>query len=384
MNKKDMIAKIGHFALCIMLLLQWTACSEETHDSYTAAPEKNDAYIARLDALIVEMKDLQQGSEYGEKAGQYPTESRAILTDAIDDANRAVLLVKYQNPEPSEAEKQRYMENAEAAIRKFKATVRTEDAETVPAELFVDGKGNNSYIDFGRSEEYVVFGEQGRQSFTVELWVKVTERGGNDNCLFLSSYMSNDNWRNGWMMYWRKDDGGIYRTTWGGINANGDKDLWEPRFAAPKDGVWQHFVAVYSDEGLDGNPELRCKLYLNGELKHNETVAPVSRVYNSRNYDDYSKPMTAFGRFMRTSDDLYEEGFSGYMKKIRIWKTAKSADYVKASYEGSATVTGKETDLAAGWDFTTKPSGADNEIIDLTGRHTAKIVGTYKWERIVE
>ena len=61
--------------------------------------------------------------------------------------------------------------------------------------------------------------------------------------------------------------------------------------------------------------------------------------------------MTAFGRYMRVSDDLYEEGFSGYMKKIRIWKTAKGADY---------------------------------EIIDLTGRHTAKIIGTYKWERILE
>ena len=72
------------------------------------------------------------------------------------------------------------------------------------------------------------------------------------------------------------------------------------------------------------------------------------------------------------------------MKKIRIWKTAKGADYVKQSYEGTAEVTGKETDLATGWDFTSKPSGTDNEIIDLTGRHTAKIIGTYKWERILE
>lgn len=126
------------------------------------------------------------------------------------------------------------------------------------------------------------------------------------------------------------------------------------------------------------------KLYLNGELKKEETVSPTTRVYQSGHYSDYSKPMTAFGRYMRVSDDLYEEGFSGYMKKIRIWKTAKGADYVKQSYEGTAEVTGKETDLAAGWDFTSKPSGTDNEIIDLTGRHTAKIIGTYKWERILE
>ena len=29
-------------------------------------------------------------------------------------------------------------------------------------------------------------------------------------------------------------------------------------------------------------------------------------------------------------------------------------------------------------------SGSGNEVIDLTGRHTAKIIGTYEWQRIVE
>lgn len=375
-----------HTLLCVVLILQFVACSEEMHDKYTAAPEIEDEYIDQLDALIVEMQDLKQNSEYGERKGQYPVESSAILTDAIDAANRAVLLVKYQKPAPSESEKKRYVDNVEAAIGKFKDSIRTEDAETTPAELFVDGKGGNSFIDFGRSEEYVKFGEQGKQSFTVEFQVKVTERGRWDNCLFLCAYMSDSNWRNGWMMYWRKSDDGIYRTTWGGLNTvNGDRDLWEPNFKISDDlNQWQHFVAVYSDEGLDGNSTLRAKLYLNGELMKEETVSPVTRVYQSGHYADHSKPMTAFGRYMRASDDLFEEGFSGYMKNIRIWKSAKSADYVRESYEGTVEVTGKEADLAAGWDFTSKPSGSDNEIIDLTGRHTAKIIGTYKWVRIVE
>ncbi|WP_294083746.1 DUF4972 domain-containing protein [Proteiniphilum sp. UBA5384] len=387
MNTVYSIWKMGRYTLlCVVLMLQFIACSEEKHDEYTAAPEIEDVYIHQLDELIAEMQDLQQNSDYGEKKGQYPTESRAILSDAIDAANRAVLLIKYQNPAPSENEKQRYIINTEAAMEKFRNSVRTEDAETIPAELFVDGKGGNSFIDFGRSEEYVKFGEQGKQAFTVELWVKITERGRWDNCLFLCSYISNDDWRNGWMMYWRKSDNGIYRTTWGGLNTtNGDRDLWEPSFRVSDDlDQWQHFVAVYSDEGLGGNSTLRAKLYLNGEWMKDEIVSPVTRVYQSAHYAEYSKPMTAFGRYMRTTDDLFEEGFSGYMKKIRIWKTAKSADYIKKSYEGAVEVTGKETDLAAGWDFTSKPSGADNEIIDLTGRHTAKIIGTYKWERIVE
>lgn len=379
MNTKYSIKKVWYYLLCMIMTLQLIACTEETHESYTAAPEVEDIYIDQLEELINKMKDLQKNSEYGEKKGQYPTESRAILTDAIDDANRSVLLIKYQNPVPSEQEKQRYVASAKSAIDKFKGTIRTEDAETTPAELFVDGKGGNSYIDFGRSEEYVKFGEQGHQSFTVELWVKVTERGRWDNCLFLCSYMSDSSWRNGWMMYWRNADGGIYCATWGETGGN----ICEPSLRAPEDGEWQHFLFVYSDKGLPGSPELRAKLYVNGEVKTTEGSVG-SRFYNSSNYANYNAPMTAFGRYMRTSDNLFEEGFAGYMKKIRIWKSAKDNEYVQNSYNGTAEVTGKEADLAAAWDFMTKPSGSGNEVIDLTGRHTAKIIGTYEWQRIVE
>ena len=311
MNTKYSNWKMWYYVLCMVLTLQLAACSEETHDEYTAAPEIEDTYIDQLDALIAEMTDLQQNSDYGDKKGQYPTESRAILTDAIDDANRAVLLIKYQQPSPSESEKQRYVAEAKASMEQFKNTIRTEDAETTPAELFVDGRGDGgSYIDFGRSEEYVNFGTEGNQAFTVEFWVKVTKGGGKDQNVFLSTYMGGDGWRNGWMMYWRNADGGIYRATWGETGGN----ICEPSLKAPEDGEWQHFLFVYSDKGLPGSPELRAKLYVNGEVKTTEGSVG-SRFYNSSNYANYNAPMTAFGRYMRTSDNLFEEGFAGYMKK---------------------------------------------------------------------
>ena len=85
----------------------------------------------------------------------------------------------------------------------------------------MDGRGDGgSYIDFGRSEEYVNFGTEGNQAFTVEFWVKVTKGGGKDQNVFLSTYMGGDGWRNGWMMYWRNADGGIYRATWGETGGN--------------------------------------------------------------------------------------------------------------------------------------------------------------------
>ena len=119
MNTKYSIKKVWYYLLCMIMTLQLIACTEETHESYTAAPEVEDIYIDQLEELINKMKDLQKNSEYGEKKGQYPTESRAILTDAIDDANRSVLLIKYQNPVPSEQEKQQLISLRVLFVRKM-------------------------------------------------------------------------------------------------------------------------------------------------------------------------------------------------------------------------------------------------------------------------
>ena len=379
MNTKY-IWKIGYYALALVLALQFSSCSEEEH-SFTPTPEISDPYIDQIQDVISQMTELQQNADYGNKTGQFPTESRAILTNAIDDANRDILLIEYQDPSPSENEKQRYVDDAGEAVSKFNASVRTEDAETIPAELFVDGKSNESYIDFGRSKDYTVFGETGNQSFTIEFWVKIKEHGPNDNSMFLSTFFSNgDNqWRNGWMMYWRVSDGGIYRTSWGGILSDNRMGLWEPDFPAPADNEWQYYAFVYSDKGLDGDPDLRAKLYLNGQVVSTQTNSNTSEVYNSSDYDNYDKPMTGFCRWV--NDNTMEEGFSGYMKDIRIWKEAKDNDYITSSFNGDVEINGKENKLVAAWNFTEKPVGADSEVLDLTGKHTAKIIGTYKWER---
>ena len=83
MNTKYSIWKMWYYALCMIFTLQLAACSEETHEDFAAAPEIKDSYIDQLDALIAEITDLRGNAEYGEKKGQYPAESRAILTDAI-------------------------------------------------------------------------------------------------------------------------------------------------------------------------------------------------------------------------------------------------------------------------------------------------------------
>lgn len=366
---------------CTLFLLQATSCSEEKHH-FNAALDVQDPYITKLDTLVSSMTKLSENSDYGTRAGQYPTESKAILTDAISNANRYALLIKYQDPAPSESEKERYVAEINKAVEKFKNSIRKEDAETIPAELFVDGKTTQSYIDFGRSRDYTVFGETGNQSFTVEFWVKIIERGPYDNSIFLSTYFSNsgDHWRNGWMMYWRKSNNGIFRVTWSGFS-NGDRyGIWEPNFPAPPEEQWQHFAFVYSDKGLDGNSALRAKLYLNGQVVATQNNSNSSEVYNSTDYNNYDKPMTAFCRWV--NNERMEEGFSGYMKKIRIWKEAKNDAYIQSSFNEETDIRGKETNLVAAWDFTSKPTGTDNLVLDLTGKHEAKIIGNYKWNVI--
>ena len=42
MNTKYSNWKMWYYVLCMVLTLQLAACSEETHDEYTAAPEIED------------------------------------------------------------------------------------------------------------------------------------------------------------------------------------------------------------------------------------------------------------------------------------------------------------------------------------------------------
>ena len=44
MNTKYSNWKMWYYVLCMVLTLQLAACSEETHDEYTAAPEIEDTY----------------------------------------------------------------------------------------------------------------------------------------------------------------------------------------------------------------------------------------------------------------------------------------------------------------------------------------------------
>ena len=120
------------------------------------------------------------------------------------------------------------------------------DNSQITWNLFVDGNAG-SYIDFGYSEDYVKFGEDDNQAFTIELWVNIKEycnKQGEDNCTFLST-MTNDPYWSGWRAQDRTK--GLLRTMvahWQDNNHTNPQE-WEPGWKKSDNWTkdrWTHYA----------------------------------------------------------------------------------------------------------------------------------------------
>jgi len=365
--------------VCYTLLIAFTFNLLSCSDKNEVAEPAPDPIVGKLDLLISQMTELMNNSSYGFAKDKYPQESKEILIAAISGAQRDILLIKYGVTKLSSEEKDRFLKKATSAIASFEASKRSENAETPPAYLFVDGN-DGGYIDFDYNQDYSTFGATGNQAFTIEFWVKITTYGKEDNSILLSTFVDVGNdprYRTGWMMYSRNRD--ILRITTGVKNTDNNDlyGLWEPNFGYNGVAEWVHFAVVYNDKGLDGNPNLRAKLYKNGVVTERLNVSELNYKYNSEKAAQLQIPMTAFCRF--TNEKKLIEGFAGYMRKIRIWKTDKSDAYIKESKDGTETINVSDPNLVCGWDLQNTALD-DSKIADITGRHFAKIIGTYKWE----
>ena len=95
--------------------------------------------------------------------------------------------------------------------------------------LYVDGN-SGGWIDFGYSDDYVKFGDNNNQAFTIELWVDVKgycNQPGEDNSSFLSTMTSHDYW-SGWRAQDRSK--GLLRTMvahWQDSGPSNPQE-WEP------------------------------------------------------------------------------------------------------------------------------------------------------------
>ncbi len=352
--------------------------------------EEARGYIEQLNAKASEYTAiLQDASLWGNHKGQYPLTSKDLLQKIIDNlydvSERAMsgTIANFTQELFNDA-----IEEAADSMQKIEATKWTEDHVTW--NLYVDGN-NGGYIDFGYSDDYVKFGDNNNQAFTIELWVDVTEycnKAGEDNSTFLSTMTQKDYWSG-----WRAQDRtkGLLRTMvahWEDQGPSNPKE-WEPGWKKSDNWTrnrWTHYAFLFRDKGLPGfdtPTDVKCYSMMDG-VRQGEVirVGETWRTYINDNSMKYKIPMTGFCAL--DEDGNRKEWFSGYIKKIRIWKTNRTEDQIKQSYLGvESDVTADNVNLVAAWDFeTTGAMPTDTEIKDLTGRHTATLKGpdgSYKW-----
>ena len=334
-------------------------------------------YREQIGKKIKVLTDLQAESQFGLREGMYPETSKAILENAIAKLKDFLQTMK----EGGVAEMQipdetaRLLKESDEKIAEFKATIRTEDL-LVPAELQVNGK-NGGYIDFGVHPEYSTFGEAGKQAFTVEFWVKLKDVEG---FFYLISTFTdderNDHERKGWCVNSYNYGSNNMRMTYG----MGFNDLMEPAFGFTTVNEWVHLAVVTDETGVDGEISggrpIMTKMYLNGELKLSTTShQDVSKPYatNSNNVS-----MVAFTGMSATGSRIEDKGANGSMKHLHIWNGAKTQEEIRQLMEHPEKVTGTESDLVCGWPFV-KMALDDQDIKDLTGKYTARLVGDYSW-----
>ena len=333
-------------------------------------------YCEQIGKKIKVLTDLQAESQFGLREGMYPETSRAILEDAIAKLKDFLQTIKEAGVAEARIpeETARLLKESDEKIAEFKATVRTEDL-LVPAELEVSGK-NGGYIDFGAHPEYSTFGEVGKQAFTVEFWVKLKDVEG---FFYLISTFTDDDTNNherkGWCVNSYNYGGNNMRMTYG----MGFNDLMEPAFGFATVNEWVHLAVVTDETGVDGEMNggrpVMTKMYMNGELKLSTSHQDASKPYAS---NDSNVPMVAFGGMSATGNRIGDKGANGSMKHLHIWRTAKTQDEIRRLMEHPENVTGEEDDLVCGWTFA-KMALDDQEIKDLTGKYTAKLVGDYRW-----
>ena len=366
-------------AIVFMMLqmLAFTSCSDDDDNSgWPTETDKTEIFIERFSTLVTNLTALRDGATYGELKDNYPVSSKAILDDEIVYLEETIAKLKEGNKKLADSEADRIIREANQIEKNFRATRRTEDFLPVVAELLVNGK-NGGYIDFGVHPEYSAFGEQGQQAFTVEFWVKLTDVDEylNSFVFLLSTFTDDDtkdHERKGWAV---NSHFGRLRMTYG-ISYS---DLFEPGFSFSTLNQWVHVAVVTNENGVDG--EIRdgipvmTKIYVNGQLMLSERGRDDRLPYTS---NDKEVAMVAFTGLSATANRIGEKSTNGCMRHLHIWKSAKTQAEIQHLMDTPESVTGSESDLVCGWTLN-KTVSDNNNIKDLTGKYSAKLIGDFQW-----
>ena len=316
-----------------------------------------------LDNYMNEITMLLDTAKIGDVDGTYPRQNAVDLENALSNlqlgkskaiAGEFILQYEVDN----------YCIAAQKAIQDFKDSYQLTLAAGTSAELIVYGIDRKGHIEFGASSDY-----GGSDAFTVEAWLKYNS-GFYESAIgdFIATFNNTAIPFEGWMINFM---GANLRSTiaMGPQNSR----LLEFGSAYPTNyGVWNHIAMVY-DASL---PDSQLKMYVNGKLFFSKTNDILDNNNVKQTYQP-NKVNTNMWAFEEPTD--LSRCMTGFIKKFRMWNSAKSMDEINTLMNSD--VTGNESNLICAWNFTVVPSDANN-IPDKTGRHSAKLVGKYKWKII--
>lgn len=357
---------------------------------YNLSPEVQQ-YINNLLAKADEIRlIINDDTQWGNHQGQYPVANKSILESAAEELEDLVDRIKTGTI--TDMTQEIYDEAIAAANKKIEEVKASAwpDNSQITWNLFVDGNAG-TYIDFGYSEDFVKFGEDDDQAFTIELWVNIKEycnKPGEDNSTFLST-MTNDPYWSGWRAQDREK--GLLRTMvahWEDDNHTNPQE-WEPGWKKADNWTkdrWTHYAFLFRDKGLPGfdtPTDVKCYSMIDGTKQGDAIrVGETWRTYINDNSIAEQIHMTGFCSMDNNGNR--NEWFSGYIKKIRLWRTNRTENQIYASYIGNEEgVSADNPDLVDAWDFEVKgeqPSLEETrEIVGLKG-HKAKIIGNdWQW-----
>lgn len=320
-----------------------------------------------LNCLAVHLDSMQSiidTAKIGEVDGTFPLASADEFRLAIDELKTGISKAKagyFVLPFETNA----YCIDASKAIDAFFNAYQTTLEPGTPAELQVFGIDGRGYIDFGESPAY-----GGANRFTVEAWLKY-DPGFFEFAIgdFIATFSHDGNGiKQGWMLNFM---GSNLRTTLG-MGPQQDRVLeWGAAFPTNY-GQWNHIVAVY-DETLS---EDQLKMYINGEVLFTKTNDIRDGAGTLQKYQPNTRNLKMWA-FIEPEDN--NRSMTGYIRKFRLWDTAKSQEDIRSLM--ASEVSGNESNLICAWDFTNVPEDPEN-MVDKTGKFTAKIVGQHKWHKM--
>lgn len=322
--------------------------------------ERREIDLDCLHGNLEVMNHMLDTAKIGEEDGTFPKENATLLQTAIENLELGIstglaglFTLQY--------EADNYCIAAEKAIEEFKNSYQSSLNPGTAAELIVFGIDGKGHIEFGSDP---AFG--GDDSFAVEAWLKYDagfyESGIGD---FIATFDGSAQPHEGWMINFLGDN---MRSTIGMGPQESRVLEWGNKYPTNY-GEWNHIAMVYDASLSEG----QLKMYLNGEIFFSKTNDIFDGAGALQSYQP-NKKNTNMWAFQEPTDK--SRCMTGYIKKFRFWNTAKSESEINMLMNSE--VVGTEIDLECAWDFVVVPEN-DEAIVDKTGNHVAKIVGSYKW-----